>query len=105
MLARSVEPVLLDRLDPAVESDPRHDFREGELARRAANLPDALVRLLPDRLQIFEQLLLQRPGKAAAFEPVAVTGVERVHQLAINVELQLFVRGIADPHRSAVAIT
>src|SRR5712691_13273127 len=70
MLARPVEPELLDRFDAAVESDPGHDFREGELAWWAADLPDALVRLLPDRLQIFEKLLLQRPGKAVAFEPI-----------------------------------
>jgi hypothetical protein len=34
-LEGSLEPVLLDRLDPAIEGDPGHDFRKGEVARRA----------------------------------------------------------------------
>ena len=33
-----------------------------------------------------------------------MTGVQRVDQLAINIELQLLVRRIADPHRAAVVI-
>src|SRR5579864_1485983 len=102
MLAWSVEPELLDRFDAAVEGDPAHDFREGEVARWAANLPDALVRALPDLFQVFEQLLLQFPGEGVAFEPIALRGIERIHQLAIDIELQLLKGGVADAHRAAV---
>ena len=48
-------PNSLDGLDRAVEGDPRHHLRVGEVAARAAHLPDPLVRLAPGRLEELEQ--------------------------------------------------
>src|SRR4051812_15228173 len=62
VLERTLEAVRLGILDAAIECDPRHDLRMREVLRRAANLPDAAIRLVPDLLQVLEQLTLQRPG-------------------------------------------
>ena len=52
---RALEPELLDRADRAVEGDPGHDLGVGEVASAAAHLPDALVRLVPDLLEVLDQ--------------------------------------------------
>ena len=54
-----VEPEPLDRLDRAVERDPGHHLRVGEVPARAAHLPDALVGLVPGRLEELEQRALR----------------------------------------------
>src|SRR4051812_48092010 len=48
---RSVEVEPLRALDRSVECHPGHDFRVCEMLRPTARLPDALIGLLPDRLQ------------------------------------------------------
>jgi len=87
MGARPFEPVLLGRFNRAVEGHPSHDFRKGKVARLATDLPDPLVRLFPDRLQIFKQVDLQAPGEGAGFESIAIGCMQCVHQLAIDIEL------------------
>src|SRR5207249_5718081 len=56
MAGRTFEAELFDPFDRAVESHPGHDFRKGEVSWLAARLPHALIRLLPDRLEVLEQL-------------------------------------------------
>src|SRR5262249_46546343 len=104
MLARPVETVLLDRFDRTIEGDPAHNFREGELPRFPAYFPYPAIRAVPDFFEVFEQFFLQKPGNRALFEPVAMAGVQRVHQLTEYIELQLFVGGVADAHRTAVLV-
>ena len=49
-------------LTAAVEGDPGHHLRVHEVLAAAAHLPDALVRLLPDLLQVLQQRALQVPA-------------------------------------------
>src|SRR5690606_41993565 len=48
---RRREAVLLRVFDRAVERDPSHDLRMREMLRGAADLPNAVVRSLPNPLQ------------------------------------------------------
>ncbi len=59
----SLEPELLDRADRPVDSHPGHDLRMGEVPARATHLPDAVVGLLPARLQEIHERDLQVPGR------------------------------------------
>src|SRR6266850_5289050 len=86
----------LQNLDRAVEGYPRHDFRMGEVLPRPAHLPDALVRLIPNPGQVFEQ---DRPYRVPVFvggQAVALSMVERVENFAVHIELDLIYRGVAD---------
>ena len=86
MIGREAE--LLDRLDRAVEGDPGHDLRVGEVAPAAAHLPDPLVGLLPGRLEEVKQICPAARRRRAA-QAVAVGLVEGVEDLAVDVELEL----------------
>ena len=55
--------------------------------------------LLPRLLEIPEQGLLQRPCGLLDGKPVDARLVQRVHHLAVHVELELLARGVADAHR------
>src|ERR1700738_5388027 len=70
-----------------------------ELLARSADLPDALVGLLPDRLQAIDQRPLQLPGFLLRPEADPAREVHRVHHLAVDVELQLARGGVADADR------
>jgi hypothetical protein len=89
----------LDRLDGPVEGDPGHHLGVGEVPPWAADLPDALVRLAPLRLQELEQGLLEVPGRLVALEADVAAQVQGVHDLAVDVELELLHGRVADPHR------
>src|SRR5919204_1472941 len=89
----------LDRLHAAVERDPRHHLRVREVAPRPAHLPDALVRLLPGMLEVPQEAPLERPGLLGGREIVGSTLVQRVQDLAVDVELELLHRGVPDPDR------
>ena len=65
----------------------------------AADLPDALVRLAPVRLEELEQRLLQVPGRLVALQADVPAQVQGVHDLAVDVELELVDGRVADPHR------
>src|SRR5205807_10230631 len=105
MRARTLQAELIDTLDRAVEGDPAHHLRKGKMPRLTATFPHAMIGPLPDRLQILQQLQGHLPGVGIALEPKAAAGVERIAQLAVNIELQLFMCRIADPHRAAVLVT
>ena len=64
-----------------------------------------MVGLLPDGLQMFKQVDLQAPGEGTGFEPIAVGCMQCISQLAIDVELQLLVYGVANAHRLAAFVT
>ena len=55
------QAVPLDGLHRAIERDPCHDFRMGEMTAWAAHLPDAFVRLAPGMLKKRYQRLLKCP--------------------------------------------
>lgn len=65
----------------------------------AAHLPQALVRLVPVLLHVGEQLTLDRPGPVVGAQAARPGDVEAVHHLAVDVELELVDRAVADAHR------
>jgi hypothetical protein len=71
----------------------------GEVPPGAADLPDALVRLAPVRLEELEQRLLQVPGRLVALQADVPAHVQRIHDLAVDVELELVDGRVADPDR------
>src|SRR2546422_8597192 len=64
----------------------------------AAHLPDAFIGLFPDGLQMVHQRLLQRPARLVPAQANASRNVQRVHQLAVDVELELERGRVADAH-------
>ena len=70
--------------------------------RGAAHLPDALVGLGPRRPRGSRAASrCSAQAWSSAGEAVRARLVQRVHHLAVDVELELLVRGVADPHRRA----
>ena len=48
---------------------------------------------------MLDEFALQVPARFVAAEPALARLMQRVHDLAEDVELQLVVRGVADAHR------
>ena len=57
--------------------------------RIAPHLPDATVRRLPDSFEMLEQHLLHPPRLVLRLQLGIPRGMQGVHQLAVDVELQL----------------
>ena len=70
----------------------------------AAALPDAVIRLVPDLGEMLEHRTFQRPAAFVELELGHPRLVKRINQFAIDVELQLRMGGIADPHRQRALI-
>ena len=104
MLERPVETESLHRLDGPVERDPRHHFRMREVAARTADLPDSFVGIVPVDGKVVEHGTLQLPGAFTRRQPRSACQVQRVHHLAIHVELELHRRGVAGAHRRCAAV-
>src|SRR3954447_21866649 len=88
----------------AIARDPAHELRGGEVARLAAHLPDAAVRLAPvaDRvLDLLDEDLPRRLGEAVARLRVQP---DRVEQRAPHVVLALVVGAVADPDGARVLV-
>jgi hypothetical protein len=83
--------------DGAIERDPGHDLRVREVTVRAADLPDPGVLRAPARLEPVEELPDERPRVVVGLPAVQASAVERVHHLAVHVELELLRGGVADP--------
>src|SRR5581483_11808016 len=96
----AVDPLaVLDRPDGAVEGDPGHDLRVDEVSALAADLPDPLVGHAPRLLEVLEERELDPPRVRVELEPVHARLIEAVEHLAVDVELELFARRVADAHR------
>ena len=68
----------------------------GEVLPRPAHLPDSLVRLIPDPGQVFEQNRSYCVPVFVGRQAVAVSVVQRINNFAVDVELDLIYRGVAD---------
>src|SRR5215207_10791967 len=94
----------LGQFHESVERHPGHHLRVDEVARLAADLPDALVRLGPEI-----QHRATDPGEELPEDLVDVAVLlpvepNRVEQLAEDVELKLGRSTVADPHRPRAAV-
>ena len=69
------------------------------MARAAPHFPDARVRLSPDLLEVQKEGAFQRPGRIAGGETRAARDIEGVEHFAIDVELKLLDRSVADADR------
>ena len=85
--------------DRALDRDPARQLGVGVVAAAAARLPDPLVGLVPVVYQPLEVAGELQPAVVVEGQPVLVAEVDGVHQLAVDVELQLGCRAVADPHR------
>ena len=70
----------------------------------AAHLPDPLVVPLPVLADVVQQVAQVEPGVVGDRRGVLVVDVDRVHQLAVDVELELVDGAVADPHRAGAAV-
>ena len=98
-LERRLEAEFLGALDAAIERDPGHHLRRDIMRAVAAPLPDAVIRLVPYFGQMLQHRAFQVPGPFIELQLGHARLVKRVDQLAIDIELQLGMRGIADPDR------
>ena len=65
----------------------------------AAALPDAVIRLVPSPGEVLQHGAFHRPAGFIQFEFCHAPLVKGVDQFAVDVELELRMRGIADAHR------
>src|SRR5690242_6083667 len=65
----------------------------------AAHLPDAVIGFAPDGLEMIEQCTLKFPGGGEILQASSTRLMQRVHHLAVDIELKLVRSGIADAHR------
>ena len=70
----------------------------------AARLPDPLVGLVPVLADPVHDPYDRDPGVVVERRSVLVVEVERVDELAVDVELELLGRAVADPHRRRAAV-
>ena len=90
--------------DRAVERDPGHDPRVGEVAPAAAHLPDALVGLIPVLGEPVEDRAQLDPERVRERHAPALGEVDGVDDLAVDVQLELVRRAVADAHGPRVAV-
>src|SRR5882724_8491037 len=93
-----LQPEFLRRTHHAVKGDPGHDLGMGEMSAPATDLPDSIVRLLPYRLKMRDERAFQRPARFFRGEAGLAGDIEGVQHLAVNVELNLPRRPVADAH-------
>src|SRR5215470_1520372 len=82
-----------------VERHPRHYFRMGEVLRRPAHFPNALVSPAPNPRQMVENGGADRHGAIHCGQAVKMGVVQRVENFAVDIELCLPDRRIADAYR------
>src|SRR6185312_740952 len=96
---RTLFAKFFNRADGAIEGYPRHHFREHEVPSAAANLPNALVRLRPDLFEVRDQRFLQSPACLQLGQAFSPRLVQRIENLAVDIQLKLLRGGIPDPYR------
>ena len=104
LVARGGQAALPGDAQGALEGDPLHDPAVGEGAAAAADLPDALVHQVPVLLEPVQLAAEMGPEVEADRGAVLVVEIDRIHQLAGDIELELLPGGIADPDRARAAI-
>src|SRR5215211_4656721 len=87
-------------LDEAIERDPAQDLRMGVMESAGAPLPDPLVRLAPSPAHRTTEAV-EHPASVAVEAPAAIQDPGgAVDDLSVDVELELALGVVADPHRA-----
>jgi hypothetical protein len=89
----------LGQADPSVECHPAHQTRIEKLLWPAADLPHARIPFVPVTTDPIDQASQGLPEFRGDGVAVLVVEIDRVHQLAVDVELELGPCGIPDAHR------
>src|SRR5215469_6754640 len=89
----------LAALDCPIEGVPNHCLRVRELLAPASNFPNAFVGLPPDLLEVLEQLPFERKAGLMDGQAADARLVEHTSDFAIEIELKLLGRRVADAHR------
>src|SRR6185503_1047149 len=76
-----------------------------EFSRSAADLPNPLVRTPPIVSQPLEHAVNVLPTVMGRSVGVFIGQVQRVHKLAVDIELQLLVSSVANAHRTRILIS
>src|ERR1700751_3242272 len=90
--------------DRAVESNPRHRLGMREVFSATADFPQTLVRLVPDAGKVQQKFALHGPALFVSAKSALPRLMQRVHDLAKNIELKLVMRSVADTHRLRIFI-
>ena len=94
---------LLSQADRPVERDPAHQFRIEEVPRLAADLPDAVVRLLPLARGSIGQCDQKLPRGRFQFAELLAKPEGGVEELTVHIQLRLVPGSVPDPDRPALA--
>src|SRR5262245_24795578 len=92
----TLAPELLAEANGAIESQPGHHLRVGEVAGWSAHFPDAGVAFAPTVLEPPEHLEGQGPGVVISRSTLSACLVHSIEDLAVDVELELLVGDLAD---------
>src|SRR3974390_3572326 len=76
----------------------------GEVLAAAAHFPEAFIRLVPDIRKVHQNLTLHAPTHLVAAEAALSGLVERVHNFAEYIDLELPMRCITDTHRLRIFV-
>src|SRR5215207_2278293 len=87
-------------LDEAIERNPAQALRVGVMESAGASLPDALIRFAPASAHRAAQTV-EHPARVAVEAPAAIQEPGcAVDDLSIDIELELALGIVADPHRA-----
>src|SRR3954470_10420046 len=81
---------LLNGSDGAIHAHPSHHLGVHEMAAGTPYLPDAIVRLCPDFLELQHQCPLQIPCRLELLQAATPCLIKSIQDFAIDVQLQLF---------------
>src|SRR5579859_887406 len=98
------EGTRLGDLRGPVERHPAGDAGEKEILPAASYFPDAVIGLVPVLAQPVHLLLQRLPEIIRDGVPILIEQIYGIHQLAVDIQLQLRIGVIADANGSAALI-
>jgi hypothetical protein len=104
LAVRTREIALLRQSNRPVYCHPQEHLAVREVLFAATDFPDGHVRLVPDCADEIGQVADVEPLGVRDGFAVLVVQVDRVHQLAVDVELDVVSGGITNAYRPAVLV-
>ena len=99
------EAPLLRQSDGSIEGNPEHDFRVDEILLPATYLPDGHVGVLPHGADIAKYGANAEPLVVGDWFAMFVVEIDGIHQLSIDVKLNMECSAIADSNRFRVFVS